>query len=122
LQRQAIKLEIQRKQEELREENRKRKEQRRSQPIPIEDVSPSTSVPSSPMRGDGFSTSFPTKSRVKRKSWSAGRRRRSNSEGSDSSFSDSSELVLLEFPYGKSTTLFYRGQVVGKLTEDFVCN
>jgi len=112
-------LEVQRKQEELREENRKLKEQRKTQPIPIESPfgNPNgngNSSPSSPMKGDGgFTHPMGIKPRIKRKSWSANRRRRSNSEGSDSSLSDVSELILLEFPFGKSTTLFYRGQIVG---------
>lgn len=50
-----------------------------------------------------------------RRKFSAGARRalRSNSEGSDSSASEA-DITMLEFVCGKNTTLFYKGEVLGK--------
>jgi hypothetical protein len=121
----AIKEEIIRKQNEEREELRKIKEQRRSQvntssvnADQAEDTSPTPSPNSSPVKGDvsAMATALRGRTTSKRRFSTGGKRNamRSNSEESESSFSESSDLVLLEFCGKTGSNLFYRGEILGK--------
>ncbi|CAG7716734.1 unnamed protein product [Allacma fusca] len=113
--RQAIQEEIQRKQDALKEELRRRKEEWKAQNEIITNISPPASYQNSPVKGDGFPQTLSAASKnKKRRSISIRSRRRSTSEGSDSSLSECSDIVILDFSCNKSSRKFQRGEVLGE--------
>jgi hypothetical protein len=119
----AIKEEIMRKRQEEQEELRKIKERRfQANALAVgggqgaaDDSSPLPSPNGSPVKGDSFPSSLRTRTTSNKRRLSIEKRRlRSNSEGSDSSMSESSDLIMLELMAGKTSNIFFRGEVLGK--------
>jgi len=106
LKRLAIQEEILRKQEALKEDTKRLREERRK--LENGHGSPTESSLSSPSKSDGFPANY----RAMRRSMS--RRRRSASESSDCS-PENSEVVVLDFLCLKTWKQFHRGNIIGIL-------